>query len=99
MSKPSEATGEMDQIEREFHNSMKPSWGPNGTLVYAAPADVKAIGKASRRAREKDGLIIVQKGAVVSEKRDVRFAHFSNEVSPLLICSKLIISLISPVSP
>lgn len=80
MPKSSETVGEIDSVEREFHNSMKPSWGPNGTLVYAAPTDVQSIGKASRRAREKDGLIIVQKAAVVSEKRDVRFAHFSNEV-------------------
>lgn len=82
LSLPNEAAGQMDLDEVEFHLSMKPSWGPNGTLVYAAPADVKAIGRASRRGREKDGLIIVRKGAVVSEKRDIRFAHFSNEVCP-----------------
>jgi len=70
----------MTDKDRAFHDSMKPSWGPDGTLVYAAPSNAQPFGRSSRRARERDGLLTIQKGAIVSESRDVRFAKFSNEV-------------------
>ena len=73
----------MTDIDRAFHDSMKPSWGPEGTLVYAAPSNAKPFGRSSRRSRERDGLLTIQKGSVVSESRDVRFAKFSNEVGPV----------------
>jgi hypothetical protein len=73
----------MTDVDRAFHDSMKPSWGPDGILVYAVPPNAKSFGRSSRRTRERDGLLIVQKGGVVSESRDVRFAKFSNEVSSL----------------
>jgi nuclear pore complex protein Nup98-Nup96 len=66
--------------DRQFHDSMRPSWGPDGTLVYAVASKPQQLANASRKAREKDGLLTIQKGAVVSENRDVRFAKFSNEV-------------------
>ncbi len=71
----------MTETERTFHDSMKPSWGPDGTLVYAAPSNPQRFARSSRRARERDGLLTVAKTGVVSEGRDVRFAKFSNEVS------------------
>lgn len=70
----------MKPTDRAFHDSMKPSWGPDGTLVYAAPPNPKSFGRSSRKCRERDGLLTVQKDGVVSENRDVRFAKFSNEV-------------------
>ena len=78
--------------DREFHDSMRPSWGPDGTLVYAVASNPQPLGRASRRAREKDGLLTIQKGAVVSENRDVRFAKFSNEVS-IYWCSEYVPSV------
>ena len=60
---------------------MKPSWGPDGTLVYSAPPTAKSFGRSSRRNRQRDGLLHIQKGAIVSERRDVVFAKFSNEVA------------------
>ncbi|EHK99580.1 putative Nucleoporin [Glarea lozoyensis 74030] len=56
----------MTDIDRAYHSSMRPSWGPDGTLVYSGHADVKS----SRRGREKNGLMVIQKGAIVSEGRD-----------------------------
>jgi nuclear pore complex protein Nup98-Nup96 len=70
----------MNEADRAFHDSMKPSWGPDGTLVYAAPSNTKPFGTSSRRFRERDGLLSIQKGGVVSESRDIHFAKFSNEV-------------------
>jgi len=71
----------MNAKDRAFHDSMKPTWGPDGTLVYAAPSNPQRFGKSSRRASEREGLLTMGKGCIVSESRDVRFAKFSNEVS------------------
>lgn len=68
----------MTEDDEQFHDSMKPSWGYDGTLVYAGVPHAKAFSKSSRR-REKEGILDIQKSAIVSEKRDVRFARFSNE--------------------
>jgi hypothetical protein len=62
---------------------MKPSWGYDGTLVYAAPTNAKPFKRSSRRAREKtekNDLLSDKKIGVVSQSRDVRFAKFSDEV-------------------
>ncbi|OWP07149.1 hypothetical protein B2J93_6729 [Marssonina coronariae] len=75
----------MEEVERAFHDSLKPQWGPGGTLVYAAPTNSKSFGRSSRRARERDGLLTIQKGGIVSEHRDIRFAKFSNEASAVLL--------------
>ena len=80
-AKTSDVDTTMTEVDRTYHDSMKPSWGPDGTLVYAAPPNAQTFGRSSRRSRERDGLIQIQKGAVVSQKRDIRFAKFSNEVS------------------
>lgn len=66
--------------DRAFHDTMRPSWGPDGTLVYAAVSKPQSFGTASGKDRERDGLLTIQKGSVVSDNRDVRFAKFSNEV-------------------
>jgi nuclear pore complex protein Nup98-Nup96 len=71
---------DMTDMEAAFHDSFKPTWGPDGTLVYAPPPNNK-FGRSSRRARERNGILTIQKGAIVSANRDIRFAKFSNEVS------------------
>jgi nuclear pore complex protein Nup98-Nup96 len=71
----------MDEIERAFHESLKPSWDINGTLVYAAPGSRQLKSRGSRAARDRDDLLVVQKGKVVSEARDIMFARFAKEVS------------------
>lgn len=72
----------MNEADRAFHQSLKPSWGPDGTLVYAAPPSSKPFGRSSRRIREKEGLLSVLKGGIVSSGADIRFAKFANEVNP-----------------
>ncbi|CZS94505.1 related to Nup98-Nup96 precursor [Rhynchosporium graminicola] len=85
---------DMSDTDRAFHDSMKPQWGPDGTLVYAAPPNVKPFGRSSRRAREREGLLTVQKKGVVSEHRDVCFAKFSNEASAALLRKQKDMSII-----
>lgn len=71
---------DMSDADLAFHESLRPSWGPDGTLVYAAPPNTKSFGRSSHRARERNGILTTQKGVIVSENRDLRFAKFSNEV-------------------
>ncbi|KAI1004659.1 Nucleoporin [Podosphaera aphanis] len=73
-------TSNMDEPERSFHNSMKPSWGHDGTLIYAAPLPETPFGR-SRDTREKNNLLVIQERTIVSEHRDIRFAKFSNETA------------------
>ncbi|KFY60039.1 hypothetical protein V497_03928 [Pseudogymnoascus sp. VKM F-4516 (FW-969)] len=68
---------DMDEIDQQFHDSVKPSWGPTGTLVYAArPADNQAS-----NAIEMHGLIS-QTTILAGEDKDIRFAKFSDESTP-----------------
>lgn len=66
--------------EREWHNSVGPTWGPDGTLVFAATPEQSAF-KRSGRITEKNGLMTVMKGAIVTESQDICIAKFTNEVS------------------
>ena len=71
---------DMHEPDQLWHDSLKPAWGPDGTLVYAPSSNTKSFGRSSRRARERNGILTIQKGAIVSANRDIRFAKFSNEV-------------------
>ncbi len=71
----------MDDNERAFHNSFKPSWDANGTLVYAATVLQQSSFSRLRKNRDREDLLVIQKGKVTSEARDVMFARFSKEAS------------------
>ncbi|KAI0178618.1 nuclear protein 96-domain-containing protein [Hypoxylon sp. FL1284] len=72
--------GDMDEKERTWHDTMRPTWGPNGTLVFSATPTNSAFGR-SGRISDKNGLMNVLKGGIVSESQDVRIAKFTNEMS------------------
>ncbi|KAI1078902.1 nuclear protein 96-domain-containing protein [Whalleya microplaca] len=71
---------EMDDRDRTWHDTMRPTWGPNGTLVFSATPNDSAFGR-SGRIFEKNGLMTVMKGGIVSESQDIRIAKFTNEMS------------------
>ncbi|TVY49144.1 Nucleoporin [Lachnellula occidentalis] len=85
---------DMSDADLLFHDSMRPGWGPDGTLVYAAPPSTKPFDRSSRRARERNGILAVQKAAIVSENRDIRFAKFSNEASAEFLKKQKAITII-----
>lgn len=70
---------DLDEKERTWHDTLRPTWGPNGTLVFATTPQETLFGR-SGRITEKNGLMTVLKGAIVSESQDIRIAKFSNEV-------------------
>ena len=77
----------MSAADRTFHDqSMKPSWGPDGTLIYSAPSNAKMLGRSSRRAQDREGILAIQQNSIVSARRDVVQSKFQNEVNfPLVV--------------
>lgn len=61
-------------MEKEWHDSYKPAWGPGETLLYAIPGKV---GNSNNRSAHTDPIMQKQKGIIVSEGRDIRFAKFT----------------------
>ncbi|KAI1866858.1 uncharacterized protein JN550_007405 [Neoarthrinium moseri] len=71
---------DLDDKDRAWHDALRPTWGPSGTLVFAATPQETPFGRTGRIA-EKNGLMTVMKGAIVSESQDIRIAKFTNEMS------------------
>ncbi|KAH8167617.1 hypothetical protein CIB48_g610 [Xylaria polymorpha] len=79
---------DMDSADRTWHDTMRPTWGPGGTLIFSATPSASAFGR-SGRITEKNGLMTVMKGGVVSETQDIRIAKFTNEMSAKAINNHL----------
>lgn len=71
---------EMNDLDRQWHNTPRPTWGPSGTLVFAATPTETPFGR-SGRITEKNGLMTVMKGAIITESQDIRIAKFTNEMA------------------
>ncbi|KAI3399012.1 hypothetical protein diail_8039 [Diaporthe ilicicola] len=85
----------MDPTDRAFHDTLRPSWGPDGTLVISTTP--KTISRSSRRALEKDGIMAMGRLNIVSEHRDIRFAKFSNETSPKSLNNQMALTRVNLV--
>ncbi|KAI1500882.1 nuclear protein 96-domain-containing protein [Biscogniauxia marginata] len=79
---------DMDEKERIWHVTMRPTWGPSGTLVFAATPSSSPFGRSSRIS-ERNGLMTVMKGGIVSETQDICIAKFTNEMSAKAIDAHL----------
>lgn len=88
--KPSDEEEEMDANDRGFHDSLRPSWGPDGTLVISTAP--KVLSRSSKRAIEKDGIMSMSRLNIVSENRDIRFARFANESSAAALANQISLS-------
>ncbi|KAI1741739.1 nuclear protein 96-domain-containing protein [Xylaria scruposa] len=75
---------DMDPADRTWHDTMRPTWGPGGTLIFATVPSASIFSR-SGRITEKNGLMTVMKGGVVSETQDIRIAKFTNEMSAKVI--------------
>lgn len=65
----------MSEMDRGYHESYKPSWGPGATLLYAMPSKFKL---SQRKSTQTNAVINDQKELFVSEGRDIRFAKFAS---------------------
>lgn len=70
----SNMTPEQQEMEKEWRDSYKPSWGPGEILLYAIAGKV---GNTSNKSAQTDPILQKQKGTIVSEGRDIRFAKFA----------------------
>ncbi|ROW08527.1 hypothetical protein VMCG_03045 [Cytospora schulzeri] len=86
----------MDPDDRAFHDTVRPSWGPDGTLVLATAP--KILSRSSKRGLEKDGIMAMSRLNIVSENRDVRFAKFSNESSAKALKNQIALTRVNLVN-
>ena len=59
---------QLERADHEFHQSFKPNWNANGTLVYATSGSTPALD---------DGVLVNFKSPLVAEHQDVHFARFA----------------------
>lgn len=85
----------MDPNDKAFHDALRPSWGPDGTLVVAAAP--KVLSRSSRRAFEKDGILSICRMNAVSQSRDIRFAKFANESSAKALANQISLTSVNVV--
>lgn len=86
----------MQPDDRTFHDTLRPSWGPDGTLVLATAP--KVLSRSSRRGIEKDGIVSMSRLSIVSENRDVRFAKFTNESSAKALNNQIALTRVNIVN-
>lgn len=72
----------MPESDQAFHDSQKPSWGPDSTLIYAM-ASKGGLVRRSKSARM-SSTVLEQKGLLVSEGKDLCFAKYA--VTPDVGC-------------
>ncbi|WYZ35644.1 hypothetical protein EsH8_X_000291 [Colletotrichum jinshuiense] len=68
---------DMSSADRSFYYSMRPNWGPDGTLVFASTCtSLKgAVGQ------NKADSLMITKNVIQAQGREIQVAKFSNEAS------------------
>lgn len=79
----------MSDQDKAFHQSFKPSWAPDGTLVYASGNDTT---------NATDGVLINVNTPVVSDGKDVHFARFASASYEVCMTLLLIVRPVTDVS-
>lgn len=64
----------MDPAERAYHESNKPNWASDGSLIYAVPS---LSHTSSGRSDHTTGILVERRAPFVSEGKDVHFAKFA----------------------
>ncbi|KAK2030456.1 hypothetical protein LX32DRAFT_651573 [Colletotrichum zoysiae] len=68
---------DMSDADRSFYNSMRPSWGPDGTLIFVS---TRLSLEGAGRQNMADSLMIT-KNVIQAQGRELQSAKFSNESS------------------
>lgn len=58
---------DLNELDKQFHDTNKPHWAPDGTLVHTVSGNVP---------RMENGFIVNVRGSAVSEHMDTRLAKF-----------------------
>ncbi|OHE93446.1 nucleoporin autopeptidase [Colletotrichum orchidophilum] len=68
---------DMSDADQAFHNSMRPSWGPDGTLLFASTcSSLEDAGKQITASS-----LMITKNIIQAQGREIQAAKFSNEDS------------------
>lgn len=62
----------MDAQEQAYHDSVKPHWGPDSTLIYGAPDD------ANSGSIPDDHNSLLSNSAIIKSDRDIRISKFAD---------------------
>ncbi len=65
----------MSEADQAFHDSQKPSWGPDGTLIYAKTSKDGLL--RNEKSSGTSDAVLQQQGLFVSEGKDICFAKFA----------------------
>lgn len=74
----------MSDVDRQYHESYKPTWGPQSTLLYAMPSNG---GLTRSRSSQAKNIVIDQTTSLASAGKNIRFAKFAMKtpVSPIFV--------------
>lgn len=68
----------MSDADHAFHSSMRPTWGPDGTLLFTSTrSSLEDAGKQGAASN-----LMITKNVIQAQGREIQAAKFSNEVSP-----------------
>ena len=65
----------MEESDQAFHESQKPSWGPDGTLIYAMASGGGPLKRGT--SGRMSGSLLERKDVLVSEGKDICFVKFA----------------------
>lgn len=69
----------MSEADRSFYNSVRTSWGPDESFLFATSC--KSFALSAYQQAPKNGILDIKKGGFHNEHVDIRHAKFSHEVS------------------
>lgn len=61
----------MDEVDRNFHDSFKPSWGPGSILLYSKPSQ---LSQRNDQSTQTSGALVRQQGTISSDGREIAVA-------------------------
>ncbi|KAI9806069.1 MAG: hypothetical protein M1833_004476 [Piccolia ochrophora] len=68
---------DMDSADKAFHASNRPTWGPNGTFIYAKPGASTPKSSNNRSQALQRDVFVQQHQVLVSQGKDVWFAKLA----------------------
>lgn len=61
----------MDELDKNFHDSLKPSWGPESILLYSKPGQ---LSQGNDQSTQTSGAFVRQQDTISSDGREIAVA-------------------------
>lgn len=68
----------MDESERNFHDSLKPSWGPGSILLYSKPSQLTQQNNKPKRA---SSALVKERDTLSSDGREIAMAKVATSAA------------------